>query len=71
MILAGNTGIPLFEALVLQKWNEFARTYHIIWNLLPHYFVVLIYLGLVMVRVPAIYERRFGIGFPGVFVCSL
>jgi hypothetical protein len=41
---------------------------YIRWHLLPHYCVTFLYSILVITRIPAIYEKRFGAEFTGVCV---
>jgi len=64
--------LSIFEDLIAEKWNKFGRAFHIIWVMLPHVLVLLAYLFLLTVRVPAIYERQhIGYKFPNVITGGL
>ena len=57
--------ITLFEELISQKWEAFARTYHFIWNMFPHMIILGLYMCLLVLRVPFFYQERFDADFPG------
>lgn len=57
--------ITLFQDLITEKWKEFARDHHLIWNLFPHLYILFIYMLLVILRVTFLYENRFGAAAPG------
>ena len=55
----------LFQNLILDKWNKFGRKHHILYAMLPHFLVLVLYVCAMVVRMTWIYERRIGTDFPG------
>ena len=60
----------IFQELVAEKWDEFGCRYHLVWNVAVHVLVLALYMMLLIMRVPVLYQNRFGVDFDGWAVVS-
>ena len=55
-------GEKIFEDLIAEKWEKFARGVHIWWHVVPNCIVLIVFMVVLFTRTSSVYEEAVGRG---------